>query len=81
MAIRRRIHRPTASIGAIGRNISYFLDPANHIFAIDDDAGWLDRLLLVRPGWRVPGGDYDADALDIGIGIRPNLTGQGYGTG
>ncbi len=28
---------------------------------------------------QVPGGDYGEDALDVGIGLRPNLTGQGLG--
>jgi ribosomal-protein-alanine N-acetyltransferase len=27
----------------------------------------------------VPGGDYDEEALDIGGGLRPDLTGQGLG--
>ncbi len=28
---------------------------------------------------QVPGGDYREDALDVGIGLRPDLTGQGLG--
>lgn len=31
------------------------------------------------PDARVPGGDYAADALDVGMGVRPDLTGQGRG--
>ena len=30
---------------------------------------------------RVPGGDYSEEAIDIGLMIRPELTGQGLGTG
>lgn len=28
---------------------------------------------------RVPGGDYSAEAVDVGLGMRPNLTGKGLG--
>ncbi len=28
---------------------------------------------------RVPGGDYRAPALDLGLGVRPDLTGRGLG--
>ena len=28
---------------------------------------------------RVPGGDYRADALDVGLGLHPDLTGRGHG--
>lgn len=28
---------------------------------------------------RVPGGDYSAPAVDIGLGLRPDLTGRGQG--
>lgn len=28
---------------------------------------------------QVPGSDYSIDALDVGMGLHPELTGQGYG--
>jgi len=28
---------------------------------------------------RVPGGDYSAPAVDVGLGVRPDLTGRGQG--
>jgi len=31
------------------------------------------------PDAQVPGGDYSAPALDLGLGVRPDLTGQGHG--
>jgi ribosomal-protein-alanine N-acetyltransferase len=29
---------------------------------------------------QVPGGDYSAEALDVGMGVRPDLTGRGKGS-
>lgn len=29
---------------------------------------------------RIPGWDYDASALDLGMGLRPDITGQGQGS-
>lgn len=41
-----------------------------------------DELIGFRsfgPDGQVPGGDYDASALDTGGGLRPDLTGRGLG--
>lgn len=31
------------------------------------------------PDGQLPGGDYQAEALDLGLGLRPDLTGAGFG--
>ena len=55
------------------------LDPANAYFAVRDEQGMLVAYWGFGPDARVPGGDYSADALDVGGGIRPGLTGRGLG--
>lgn len=56
-----------------------FLDPANAYFAVRDERGELAAYWGFGPDARVPGGDYADDALDVGGGIRPDLTGRGLG--
>lgn len=56
-----------------------FLDPANGYYAVSDAQGELVAYCCFGPDARVPGGDYEADALDVGMGTRPDLTGQGCG--
>ena len=56
-----------------------FLDPENGYYAVTEQRGELVAYCCFGPDGRVPGGDYDAAALDIGIGTRPDLTGQGGG--
>ena len=60
--------------------VQWFLDPNNAYYAITDDAGKLVGYCCFGIDARVPGGDYNADSLDIGLGMRPDLTGQGRGT-
>ncbi len=58
--------------------IDYFLDPSVRCHVLVDD----DRLVgfcTYGADARVPGGDYSTPALDIGLGIRPSLTGRGRG--
>lgn len=59
--------------------LAYFLDPANAYHAILDESGEMVGFCSFGTDGQVPGGDYRADALDIGMGMRPDLTGHGHG--
>src|SRR5215469_5025191 len=48
--------------------------------AIEDSAGRLIGYFCLGPDARVPGGDYDNSALDLGMGLDPALIGQRFGT-
>jgi len=63
-----------------GTAIEYFLDPANRFFSILDESDELVGFCSFGPDGQVPGGNYQEEALDIGMGIRPDLTGQGQGS-
>lgn len=56
-----------------------FLQPAYHYHSIRNEAGELIGYCSFNGDAQVKGGDYSAEALDIGAGMRPDLTGQGYG--
>ena len=60
-------------------SMDYLLDPNVACHAIVDEMGDLVGFCTFGKDGQVPGGDYSADALDIGMGMRPDLTGQGYG--
>ncbi len=55
------------------------LDPENGFFSIHAESGEVVGFCSFGRDARVPGGDYEGDALDIGLGIRPELTGRGRG--
>ena len=60
--------------------IAYLCDPDHHYYAIlDDKQGLIGHCVFHEEG-RVPGGDYSEEALDVGIGMRPDWTGKGAGT-
>jgi RimJ/RimL family protein N-acetyltransferase len=63
----------------IDSEILFFLDPRNGYFSIFDEPGDLVAFCCFGQDACVPGGDYSAPALDIGLGVRPDLTGQGRG--
>jgi ribosomal-protein-alanine N-acetyltransferase len=62
----------------IDKEIAYFLAPENRFRQVMRDGMPIAGFSLGLDG-QVPGGDYRAAALDIGLGIRPDLTGQGFG--
>jgi len=59
--------------------VQAFLDPQNTYYSISDDRGELVAYCCFGPDAQVPGGDYRANALDVGMGVRPDLTGRGHG--
>jgi RimJ/RimL family protein N-acetyltransferase len=60
-------------------DVRFFLDAQNGYFAIASEEGEFLGFCNFGADARVPGGDYSLDALDIGMGMRPDLTGQGQG--
>ena len=55
------------------------LDPEYNYYAMTDERGEFVAYCCFGPDARVPGGDYEAAALDVGMGLRPDLTGRGSG--
>ena len=56
-----------------------FLNPAYAFHAVMDSQQTLFGFCSFGIDGQVPGGDYAETALDIGLGMRPDLTGQGHG--
>jgi ribosomal-protein-alanine N-acetyltransferase len=63
----------------IQKNLHYLIDAKNDFWAILNLQGELEGYCSFGADGQVPGGDYSAEALDIGMGIRPDLVGQGRG--
>jgi RimJ/RimL family protein N-acetyltransferase len=59
--------------------IQYNLDPANNIYAMFAQDDTLIGYCSYGEDARVPGGDYSEAAVDIGLMIKPEWTGQGLG--
>lgn len=61
--------------------IATLLDPLNQYLAARRADGTLVGFCCFGAEARVPGGDYtNPPALDVGLGLRPDLTGGGLGT-
>lgn len=59
--------------------IESFLKPEHQYFAVFDENNDVVGFWNFGEDARVPGFDYDDDALDVGVGMRPDLTGRGKG--
>ncbi|MEO8355479.1 MAG: GNAT family N-acetyltransferase [Chloroflexota bacterium] len=60
-------------------DLVYHLDPANNMYSIYREGELVGYCSFGQDG-RVTGGDYGEQALDIGLMIKPELTGQGLGS-
>ena len=60
--------------------LRYLLDPQNAFYSIYGEEGDLEGFCSFGQDGQVPGGDYSIPALDIGLGVRPDLTGKGRGS-
>ena len=60
-------------------NLAYHLDPANNLYSMYRKDELVGYCSYGRDA-QVPGGDYSEEALDIGMMIKPELTGQGQGS-
>lgn len=59
--------------------VQYLLHPQNNFYSILNENSELVAYCSFGQDGQVTGGDYRDEALDIGIGIRPDLTGRGKG--
>jgi RimJ/RimL family protein N-acetyltransferase len=60
--------------------IEYFLQPDYHFQAVlRQPAAELVAFCSFGPDGQVGGGNYSVEAIDIGMGVRPDLTGRGLG--
>ena len=64
---------------AIEETVQGFLNPHYHYYSVWDEAEELIGYRCFGEDGRIPGGDYRSAALDMGGGLRPDLTGQGRG--
>ena len=63
-------------------DLRYFLDPAMQMYAVTRQTGETWEMVggcSFGADARVPGADYSQPALDLGIGLRPDVVGHGVG--
>lgn len=64
----------------VDEQIRYNIDPENNVYAMYIQDNELIGYCSYGSDAQVPGGDYSQEALDIGMMIKPALTGQGMGS-
>jgi RimJ/RimL family protein N-acetyltransferase len=64
----------------IAEGVQLLLNPANAYHKVVGPGDDVVAYCCFGPDGQVPGGDYTLDALDIGLGVRPDLTGKGQGS-
>jgi [ribosomal protein S18]-alanine N-acetyltransferase len=63
----------------LGKDLQVLINPTNLYYAVSDECGALVAYYCFGREAQVSGGHYSDDALDIGGGIRPDLTGRHFG--
>ena len=80
---RWRYPEPYATYDGDPSSVPGLLEPRYNYHAVTDPDGELVGYFCVGADATVPAGRrlglYDEDALDVGLGMRPDLTGQGLG--
>ncbi|GAB4281072.1 MAG: hypothetical protein Kow0080_34460 [Candidatus Promineifilaceae bacterium] len=59
--------------------IAYILEPSNHFYVMKRGDGRLLAFCSYGQDAQVLGGNYQEEALDIGLGVHPDFTGHGWG--
>lgn len=68
-------------VDGIEEEVRCLLNPERRYWAVWDRSGELVGFAGLGEDCRVTGGDYPAEALDVGGGLRPDRTGRGLGAG
>ncbi len=69
-----------AAPGSHEETVRFLSDPTSGYFGIRNAQDALEAFCCLGLDAQVPGGDYSDDALDAGLGLRPDLTGHGRGS-
>ena len=65
--------------GDVEQTMQVFVDPQYAYYMARDSRG-VAAYCCFGADAQVPGGDYEQPALDVGLGVRPDLTGRGLGS-